>query len=128
MMKDSAMQRLTHTSSRLKRYSLSVQPTHGQPKPEPGNGTQARLDALARYLAKKVDIPRCHRTTCTDMLLRGIWSTTIPIPTPTAITRVSVPAAAPGSAGGTPAGSSECVREDTSHVAGCDAAALVANA
>jgi len=87
---------------------LSVQSTHGQPKPEPGNGTQARLDALARYLAKKVDITRA---TCTDMLLRGIWSTAI-------ITRVSVPAAAAAeSVGGIPTGGSERVREDTINVA-----------
>src|SRR6266567_6921124 len=106
------MQRLTHWPqvSRLKGNSLSVQSTHGQAKPEPCNGTQTRLDAFARYLAKKVDIPRRHRATCTDMLLRGIWSTTIPI----AITRASVPAApTPGSAGGTPAGGSECVRKAT---------------
>jgi hypothetical protein len=109
--------------SGLKGNSLSVQSTHGQPKPEPSNGTQARLDAFASYLTKNVDIPRRHRATCTDMLLRGIWSTTIT----TTITRASVPAG-PGSTGGTPAGSSECVREDTFHVARCDTTALVADA
>lgn len=118
------MQQLTHKFT-IERNSLSVQSTHGEPKTEPGNGAQARLDALARYLAKKVDTTRGHRATCTDMLLRGIWSTTIPIPIP--IPRASV-RPAPGSAGGTSSGGSECVREDTFHVARCDTAALVADA
>src|SRR6267154_5750581 len=113
MMTKSLSDVTANTSLERKGNPLSVQSTHGQPKPEPGNGAQARLDALARYLTKKVDIPRCHRATCTDMLLRGIWSTTIT----TATTRASVPAAGPGSAGGSPAGSSECIREDTFHVA-----------
>jgi len=96
-------------------HSLSVQSTHGQPKPEPGNGAQASLDAFARYLAKKGD------TTCTHMVLRGIWSAAV------AVARARGPAA-PGSSAGTSTGGCECVREDTFHVGGCDATAMVADA
>src|SRR5258708_5409730 len=116
MMK-SAMQRLPHIFT--VKNSLSIQSTHGQAIPEPGNGAQAPLDAFARYLAKKVDAP--YRANPTHMLLRGIWPTVI------SIASTAVPAA-PRSAGGTPASSSECVREDTIHVGRCDAASLVADA
>ena len=103
--------------------SLSVQPTHGQPEPEPGDRAQARLDALPRHLAKQP--PHSHpssasasirpsRRPSAHMLLRRIRPASELV-----LVLVTV---------GAPAGCGECVGEYARHVGGRDAAALVADA
>ena len=106
--------------------SLGVQPTHGQPKPEPGDRAQARLDALTRELAKEA-----HATIMTAQTARfdrgGGPTDVLRCVRPTTTAVVSVVVAVSGS-GRALTGGGECVREDARHVGGGDAAALVADA